>query len=256
MKKKKRKKPPESYSKRTYRRLVAESGLISFQVRLKETDLQILATENVYDRARELVLQFRLQLERYIVKHPQFSATLVPLPVDQLTPPIIRRMMEAAQVADVGPMASVAGAIAEHVGEQLVKEGCREIIIENGGDIYLHRQQESTLAIFAGESPLSHKVGLKVLAPAQPCGICTSSGTVGHSLSLGEADSVTVVAPSTLIADAVATRLGNEVITINGGRQGIARALEIGSGIKEITGVVVICGELMGAVGDLELVKV
>lgn len=255
MKPSKRKKKPESYTKRTYRRLFADSELTSCHVQIKETDLQILAGSDVNDRASELALQFRLQLEGYIVKHPYFSATLDPLPVDPLALPIIRHMMEAARVANVGPMAAVAGAIAQYVGEQLIAEGCSEVIIENGGDIYLHRKKECSVAIFAGSSPLSYKVGLKIQPELQPCGICTSSGTIGHSLSMGEADSVTVVARSTLVADAVATKLGNEVVGKDGGREGVARALELGEKIDEIYGVVVICGEFMGAVGDLELVK-
>jgi len=255
MKSSRRKKKPESYTNRTYRRFFSESDLTPYHVQIKETDLQILASSNVGDRATELALQFRLQLENYIVKQPQFSLSLNPLPVDPLAPPIIRNMMQAAKVAMVGPMAAVAGAIAQYVGEQLVAEGCGEIIIENGGDIYLHRQKECSIAIFAGRSPLSYKVGIKLPVSLQPCGICTSSGTIGHSLSLGEADSVTVIAGSTLVADAVATRLGNEVVSIGSSRIGVARAIEIGGKIDEIVGVVVICGELMGAVGGLELVK-
>ncbi len=250
-----RKKDPQSYTKRNYRRFFSEADLISSKVAIQETDLQILASRDVGNRAAELVLQFRLQLENYIVKHPHFSATLDPIPVDSLAPPIVRDMMAAAKVANVGPMAAVAGGIAQYVGEKLASEGCSEIIIENGGDIYLNRKKECTAAIYAGQSPLSSKVGIIIPANLQPIGICTSSATIGHSLSLGEADSVTVVAGSTLVADAVATRLGNEVIHKGSGKDGVARALEIGKQIREIAGVVVICDEVMGAVGELELVR-
>lgn len=255
MKSSKRKKNPETYVNRRYRRFITENNLASFKVQIKETDLQILASCDVAERASELVLQFRMQLENYIVKHPRFSATLIPLPVDRMAPAIVRHMMNAARVANVGPMAAVAGAIAHYVGEQLIKEGCDEIIIENGGDIYLHRSKDSSVAIFAGQSPLSCKVGIRIPAGSQPCGICTSSGTIGHSLSMGDADSVTVVAGSTLIADAVATRLGNEVIDRHGGRDAVAKALEVAEGIREIDGVVVICDEFLGAIGDLELLR-
>ena len=250
-----RKKKPESYRERSYRRSAGQGDLISSLVQIKETDLHIQADRDVTGRATELVLQNRLQIEEYIVRHPEFYATLVPEPLDNLAPPVVRDMLRAAEAAGVGPMAAVAGSIAACVGEKLLAEGISEIIVENGGDIFLCRQKECTIAIFAGQSVLSNKVGV-LLRPAQmPCGICTSSGTVGHSLSLGKADSVTVVAESTALADAVATRLGNEVGVVNGGKTGINRALKKAGEIAGISGVVVICGDVLGAVGDVQLVR-
>ena len=108
-------------------------------------------------------------------------------------------------------MAAVAGAIAEYVGRSLLLQGVREVMVENGGDIFLSRKKDCTVAIFAGQSPLSNKVGVLIAGKDMPRAVCTSSGTVGHSLSFGDADSVTVLASSTPLADAVATRLGNEV---------------------------------------------
>lgn len=150
-------------------------------------------------------------------------------------------------------MAAVAGGIAEAVGEELLKEGVEEIIIENGGDIFLRRKETARISIFAGESPLSGKVGLE-LSSANSWGICTSSGTIGHSLSLGVADSVTVVARSTFMADAAATRIGNEVSGDRGAKENVNKAIEFARDIEGLTGVVVICGEIFGAVGDLKLV--
>ncbi|WP_163337126.1 UPF0280 family protein [Desulfopila sp. IMCC35008] len=250
-----RSKNPASYIARTYRSLVAEHELVSAIVRVQETDLHILSDTEVAERAKELIVQYRLQVENYIRQNPQFATSLTPLGMDELVPPIVRDMLEAGLAAEVGPMAAVAGTMAQYVGKSLVKEGAREIVVENGGDVYLHRSGDCSVAIFAGESPLSYTVGVKVPAGLMPCGICTSSGTIGHSLSLGDADSVTVLAKSTPLADAVATRLGNEVGMNRGGREGLQRALQVGKDIPGITGVVVICGELLGAVGDIELVK-
>ena len=255
MKSDRRKKRPESYRERTYRRSAEQGDLVSSLVQIKETDLHIQADRDVTKRASELVLQFRLQIEEYIVRHPDFYATLVPMPMDNLAPPVVRDMLEAAETAGVGPMAAVAGSIAAFVGKKLVDEGVAEIIVENGGDIYLNRQKDCTIAIFAGQSVLSNKVGVLVSAEQMPCGICTSSGTVGHSLSLGKADSVTVVARSAGLADAVATCIGNEVGGVNGGKAGINSALEKAKEIAGISGVVVICGDVLGAVGDVRLVR-
>ncbi len=252
----KRSKKPESYSKRTYRQLVSQAGLVSTQVRIEETDLHILAEKEVAEQATALILQYRAQLEGYIVKYPQFCATLDPLPRDKTAPPMVRDMLIAGIQAGVGPMAAVAGAMAEYVGRGLVEQGLLEVMVENGGDIFLQRSRDCSVAIFAGESPLNYKVGIRLDPGQMPVGICTSSGTVGHSLSLGEADSVTVIASSTPLADAAATRLGNEVGQARGGRAGVARALDKAKEIPGIRGVVVICGELMGATGDVELVKI
>jgi uncharacterized protein len=250
-----RKKKPESYTERTYRRSAEQGDLVSSLVQIKETDLHIQADRDVRKRASELVLQYRLQIEDYIVKHPDFYATLAPLPMDNLAPPVVQDMLLAAETAGVGPMAAVAGSIAAFVGKKLVSEGVTEIIVENGGDIFLQRHKECTIAIFAGQSILSNKVGV-VISPGQmPCGVCTSSGTVGPSLSLGKADSVTVVAESTALADAAATRIGNEVKGASGGKAGINRALETAKKIVGIQGVVVICDDVLGAVGDVRLVR-
>jgi len=180
-------------------------------VQIEETDLHILASRNVRERATELVLQYRLQLQRHIERQPLFLTTLNPLPMDSLAPPLVREMLAAGQKAGVGPMAAVAGVIAEFVGKALITEGVEEIIVENGGDIYLQRQKECSVAIFAGQSPLSGKIALRLPVALMPVGVCTSSGTVGHSLSFGKADATVVVAKSTAIADAVATSIGNEV---------------------------------------------
>lgn len=257
MKKTRKKKPkkPESYVDRSYRKLASESGLVSTTLRIEETDLHILAESDVKTAATNLILQYRSQLEKYILSNPSFSATLDPLVNDKIAPPLVRDMLQAGIQAGVGPMAAVAGTIAEYVGVGLLKGGCHEVMVENGGDIFLNRFRDCSVAIFAGESPLSYKVGVRLAADKMPVGICTSSGTVGHSLSLGSADSVTVIASSTPLADAAATRLGNEVGRGRGGKAGLRNALDKAGEIEGIRGVVVICGELMGAWGDVELVK-
>lgn len=251
---KRKKKKPESYMVRTYRQQARASGLLAVKVQVKETDLHIQADRDVRRDAEEIVLQCRFQLEQHIIKFPEFYSSLIPLSKDFSAPPLIREMYDAGRIANVGPMAAVAGGIAEYVGRKLLAAGVEEVIVENGGDIFFSRKEESRISIFAGESPLSSKVGIE-LSPPMPWGICTSSGTIGHSLSMGEADSVTVVARSTYLADAAATRLGNEVGNAANGKESVNKALKIAQEIEGVTGVVVICGELLGAVGDVKLVK-
>ena len=138
------------------------------------------------------------------------------------------------------------------IGRDLLRTGIEEVIVENGGDVFIQRKNDCISAIFAGQSPLSQKVGIRIPVKRMPVGICTSSGTVGHSLSLGQADSVTVLAASTLLADAAATRIGNEVSS--GGKEKINHALEVAQAISGLLGVVIICGENIGAWGEIDLV--
>ena len=248
-------KKPESYIQRAYRALPDPGNLVASFAGIKETDLHILADRDVTDLAQKLVLQYRLQIEKYIRQHPEFASALIPLPADSLAVPIVREMLAAGRSAGVGPMAAVAGVIAEYVGRGLLHNGCREVMVENGGDIYLSRNEDCTVAIFAGASPLSLQIGVRLAASVMPIGVCTSSGTIGHSLSFGVADSVTVIAKSTALADAAATRLGNEVGRASGGETGIKKALTKSRDIAGVLGVVVICGEKIGAVGDVELIS-
>ncbi len=246
-----RKKDPQSYRERRYRRL-HQAGLVASQVRMMETDLHILAPVPVEDRALALVSGVRRQLEDYIRSHPLFLDSLVPLPLDGDAPMPVRDMLAAGATAGVGPMAAVAGVIAETVGRGLLAAGIGEVIVENGGDLFVARSRRCRIGIYAGESVLSGRVGLLLQAGRMPCGVCTSSGSIGHSLSMGVADAVVVLAASTALADAAATRLGNEVSPRPGS---IDRALELAQAIDGLQGVVIVSGDRLGAWGDVELVS-
>ncbi len=248
----KRKKDPHSYQERSYR-LLSQSGLVSSRVQLMETDLLIMAKTGVEDPALALVTEVRAAIEGYISSHPDFLHSLVPLADDPGAPEIIRTMLAAGRRAGVGPMAAVAGAVAEYTGRGLERLGHREIMVENGGDIYVRKHGECTIAIYAGESPLSGRVGIRLQPEQMPCGVCTSSAAIGHSLSLGASDAAVVAAPETAFADALATRLGNEV---REGTGGLNRALAMVKDMEGVTGAVLIAGEKLGAWGALQLVKV
>jgi ApbE superfamily uncharacterized protein (UPF0280 family) len=246
-----RKKTPLSYQDREYRR-VENSGLVSSVVKMAETDLHILASRPVGDQALQLVSEVRGYIERYIEQYPRFVDTLVPMPMNNRAPEVVRQMLIAGMQAGVGPMAAVAGVVAEWVGRGLLAQGVDEVIVENGGDLFVARNRACTVALYAGESPLSAKLAIDLQPDRMGCGVCCSSGTIGHSLSLGDADAVVVVAPSTALADAAATRLGNEV---GRGKQSINRALELAGEIDGLSGAVIISGDRLGAWGDIELVR-
>ena len=221
-------------------------------MKVKETDLLVHARKDLTALATDLVLHCRHQIETYIEAHPEFAVSLHPLAVQDPAPRIVREMAQAAARAGVGPMAAVAGAIAHHVGMALLsmESGSREILIENGGDLFIKTDKPVIVGLYAGNSPLSFRIGLRIRPRSMPTAVCTSSGTVGHSLSLGKADAVCVVAPSGALADAAATAVGNGIRS----KRDISKGIELGRRIPGVTGLMAVVGSEMGVWGGLELV--
>lgn len=236
------------YQPRTYRHWVKSPDLVSFSVAVGETDLYIGARSNLKREALRLVLKCRRLLEGYIEQRPVFATSLAPVSVARNAPEIIKEMAALAEKAGVGPMAAVAGAIAEFVGSGLAAFS-PEVIVENGGDIYLKSLSDRVVGIYAGRSPLSGKIGLEIKGADTPLGVCTSSGTVGHSMSLGRADAVVVVSRSAALADAVATAAGNLIIRVDD----IAKGLEFARGISGVLGVVIIKDDQLGVWGRVKI---
>ena len=238
-----------NFQKRSYRNLVLKDNLIGFRVTVKETDLFVQALKPLEDITRELILENRGYIENYIKRYPEFARTLKPWRVKGPEPMIINEMALAGAKAGVGPMAAIAGSIAEHVGSGLLKHS-DEVVVENGGDVFLRLDNPVTIGIFAGASPLSLRVGIRVESRGKPISICTSSGTVGHSLSLGIADAVCVVSDSCSLADAAATSIGNRVTS----KTHIQPAIDFGKHIEGVRGIVVIMGDDVGIWGELNVV--
>ncbi len=236
------------YQPRTYRHWVKGNNLVAFNVVVKETDLYIRARTNLKRKALKLVLKYRDLLEKYIERHPSFLTSLEPLDVGDDAPRIITEMAETARRVGIGPMAAVAGAIAEFVGSQLL-DSSPEIIVENGGDIYLRSLENRLIGIYAGKSPLTGKVGLEIKGQDTPMGICTSSGTVGHSLSFGQADAVIVLSKSAALADAAATAIGNLIIKPDD----IPKGIEFARDIDGLSGVVIIQSDKIGMWGEVKI---
>jgi uncharacterized protein len=234
---------------RFYRELHHRAEWVVFRAQYQESDLWIRAERDLRQVAQDAVLTCRRHLEEYIAHHPAFLHSLQPLTDDDQAPPVVRKMLRAALAAVVGPMAAVAGAIAQAVGQKLRAQGSGSII-ENGGDCYLDVTEDITLAVYAGpHSPFTNRLGLRFSATDLPLGVCTSSGTIGHSLSFGRADAVTVIAPNAALADAAATRLGNVVQD----PASINTALQLAPEIPGLTGVLILVDDRLGAWGNLEL---
>lgn len=236
------------YIERWYRGYMQADGLVSFSVKVRESDLFIFAEKDLRERAKARLIEERKNLEAYIRYDPRFVESLVPIPIPPFAPSLCRRMGWAAQEAGVGPMAAVAGAINEAIAEELLPESS-ELIVENGGDLLVASSRERIVAVYAGEdSPFSFKVGIR-LRGGKIWGVATSSGKVGPSLSFGCADAVVVVASSAALADAWATSLANRVR----GRKDVASVLRLARRIPSLEGVVVVFEDLLGVEGKIEL---
>ncbi len=243
---------PASYRERTYRRAVSRHrGWSSFTVRYQQTDLWIQADRDLRAEAERILLEARIHVERYAGLHDGFLTSHSPLPADPRAPPLVMAMLEGGIAAGVGPMAAVARAIAQHVGEQLLLS-CTEVVVENGGDIFIRARRPIRVGIFAGESPLSGKLAICVDHGAMPVGIATSSSSVGHSWSYGAADAACVVADHAALADAAATALGNRVRCASDLEPALAWVL----GLEGVRGALIVIGTTMAAQGDVELVSV
>ena len=252
------------FEERTYRRWIesdpstglgsprakSRGDLRTFEVRIGESDLLISAERPLPELAERALRLARADLEAYLQRDPEFERTLRPREAMEGAPSIALAMARAASACGVGPMAAVAGAVAQAVGEALLTDSA-QVIVENGGDIFLYTTRPRIAAIYAGASPLSGKLGLKVSRLNQPLGLCTSSGTVGPSLSFGKADAAIVLAESAALADAAATALGNKVKTA----ADIEHVLDVVSGISGVYGLAAIIGEHLGAWGGMEFVR-
>jgi hypothetical protein len=237
------------YEPRFYRHWIKDDDLVSFEVVVKQTDLYIRSRRDLKDKALDSVLKHRGSLEAYIGRHPIFLTTLDPYQAEAGAPAIVKEMARVSQLAGVGPMAAVAGAIAEAIGRDLLAFS-PEIIVENGGDIFLKISKKRLVGIYAGQSSFTKRIALEIMPRETPLGICTSSATVGHSLSLGNADAVIVLSPSAALADAAATALCNIVKTADD----IPQAIEKAQGIEGLHGLVIIVGDKMGVWGKVRIV--
>lgn len=232
-------------------------ALLEHREVIKESDIFIKTDKAKAIRAAILIIKYhRNHLEEYIAKHPDFLTTLIPIKIEEDAPEIIKIMAEAAEIADVGPMAAVAGALADLGVKQMVKMGAKVAILEDGGEIAGVSNVPINIGIFAGYSPLSGKIGFRLHIEDFPIGIATSSGTVGHALSFGEADAATILANNATLADAAATAVCNEVKGIDF-EKSIQNGLEKAETIDGIRGALIIRGKFAGIVGKLpQLLKI
>ena len=223
--------------------------MIKKRILIQETNI-LLTADVKPPYLLSFITKCREELKSYIRMNPGFQTSLEPLKIVE-TPLIVKMMGDAASIAGVGPMAAVAGTISQLTLNFLLNHDAQHAIVDNGGDIALKINKEVIMGLYAGSSSLSGRIGFKIKPRKKAMGICTSSGTVGHSISFGQADSVTVFASSASVADALATSIANGA-TGQGEVELVENCLAKAEEFREhLRGVLVVVGESAGTVGKI-----
>ena len=247
--------PKEKYVERTYRTHFNSERFSSFEVKYKETDLWIgVNPASFKPEMKELVLHeivnLRNKFDDYIAQEPMFRKTLQPFQPSEFAPAEAVEMAVAATKAGIGPMSAVAGLFAREAGKILIENfEIEELVVENGGDIFVKLKNELVLSVFAGESPLSERVGIVIPAGFKNLGICTSAGKVGPSISFGKADAVMVICEDVVLADAYATAFGNKVKS----PAQVEKVINQAENFPELLSLLIICDDKIGIRGDFEM---
>lgn len=227
-------------TKRTYRTFIHKGA--SYRICCEKYDVVVA----------EIVRQRRL-LEDYINRHIDFGRSFEPIELYDDAPAIAQRMACAAQLTRVGPMAAVAGAMAQRAAETSLEAGAKEVIVDNGGDIYLCATEPVIIGLDSGGAELADRLAFSLRPDDTPIAICSSSGRMGHSTSLGQCDLATVVSKDAALADAAATRAANLVKTV----EDVDGVLEQIVGIEGVDGVIIVKDARVGLAGQLpSLVKI
>ena len=236
------------YQERFYRDFHKNANLVPYQITIDESDLYIASTNPSEDIAKNALITARENIKNYIEKHPDFLSSLSPLNLSSNISPV-SWMLQASMLCSVGPMAAVAGSVSRYVGEALLEHN-DEVIVENGGDIFISAKLPKKILIYAGDSPISMRMAIEI--PAGTFGVCTSAGKVGPSLSLGKADAAIVLSADCALADAAATLLGNFIKDETCLQESIKTIMKI----PGVIGAVGICNDKIAAAGQIKLLPV
>ncbi len=234
------------YTERFYRKWTS-SGLETFRVAVGESDLQIYAEKSLRNEALEILNITRRTLHEHIAVNPVFQRSLTPF-TSSTVKGLISTMEEAGREWNTGPMASVAGAIAQEVGRSLLKHS-KTVVVENGGDVWATSPEPLEFLVYPGEeSAFSRGISFSLDA-SNGISVCTSSGKVGPSFSLGKADAVTAIHSCAARADAAATSLANRIRE----ETDVGRIVEEIACKRKLKGIIATCGESIGIWGDIHL---
>jgi len=223
----------------------------------KESDVTIISeSRTAISRAKKAFFHHRAVLEDFVEKNDTFKNSFSPVKVSSEEEKIIKLMSEASFICDVGPMATVAGALADLMLESMQNNRIKVKMVENGGELSIDSESPLNIALFAGENPLNINLGFRIKNEDCPIGIATSSATVGHAISLGQSDAVTVFAENATLADGGATKIGN-IVKGKDIELSIKKALDLADDLEWIRGVLISREDKVGYTGKLpEIIKI
>jgi ApbE superfamily uncharacterized protein (UPF0280 family) len=233
-----------------YRDRVKYKEKYNWKIIYKYSDLLVSCNKDISLKLEKLIKEIYCLLESCIKEEPSFQKSLSPLKIKSHYPPVIKRMCQKAVIFNVGPMATVAGAVCDYIASGLDKY-CRRLIIENGGDVFMKSNKDVDVGVYLKNKYFADKIYLKIKAGDTPCGLCSSSGSFGHSLSMGSSDLVVVLAKTTISADGAATSIANKIKSPND----ISKTINDYKNIKDITGILIIKDDRLGIWGNIELIN-
>lgn len=236
--------------KSVYRNQVKIKERYNFRVIFKHSDLLIKSNKNIKNKIELPLKEIYRKLEYCIENYPPFLKSLSPIKPKSYFPKIIKKMCEKSSIFGVGPMATVAGAVCEYCANYLLNY-CSRLIIENGGDVFIKINRDIDVAVYLKNRYFKDKIRLKIKAKNIPCGLCSSSGSFGHSLSFGKSDLVVVMANSAITADGAATAIANKINSVADIQKSINYFKDLDESIK---GIVIVKEKKIGLWGNIELV--
>lgn len=238
------------YNERWYR-FLHDKSLSACEVAYRESDVLFLSDPPLDRKAIGAGIKKYYELiQSYVDQNPQFTTSLSPLNQDSIAPQIIQDMITGSSLSGIGPFSCVAGAICDYLGRELMSF-CEELILENGGDLFLSIKNDKTLGVYLGEYARPSSLKVRIKKRPKPFGICSSSGKIGHSFSLGRADVVTVIARDAILADTFATAFCNKLKK----KEDIKKIIKEGQKYPFIEGLILACDGTLGVWGDVELVE-
>lgn len=225
--------------------------MIKEEININQTHIRLF-TDLKNNSLKSYIFTLRNQLETFNQKNPDFLISYNPIDLTEYNPPeIVKIMDEASKISDVGPMATVAGSISELSLKYLMKNNSKTSIVENGGDIAIINNKKITCGIYSNNNILGNNIGFKLKPRKESIGICSSSGKIGHSVSFGSSDCVTIIAKEASIADGLATRIANEVKGENS-QEAISNCLDCLEKYKDyFEGALIICEDKIATFGKL-----
>ena len=220
----------------------------SIHFEVGETAVTVISDGSFHKDAKDAIFEAREIILSKIAEDPFFKITYDPYPISNSDDGLIRRMCSASQRSNVGPMAGVAGAVASYAVERMVDNGASYAIVENGGDIAMMIDRDTSVGLYSGDDRM-RDLALDVMPRDHIFGICSSSGNIGPSVSFGISGICTVISDDVILADCCATSLGN--LVKEGTSDSLSKALETIASIEGVDGCLAYVNGLFGTAGDV-----